>query len=311
MRDRSVIADLSRRTQSLLRDGRFRGLLQGLGAAVILAILAYALYRNRDQFQQASFSMDYTLAAVGLGLWASGYLLLAFGWTLVLNGLGNPVPWWHGSRVWLLSQGLKYIPGSVVYAFGRVVLAQEAGIRAAPAAMGLALESLLALATALLVFLVLFPLGFLGELSIPLIAAALLGLAVVVASLPPVLTKLSGIWAKTGGLALSYRRLAFLCGFYIMTWFVVGLACYVSLKSLGPEFNLGYLQVLGLYAVSWAAGLVAVFAPGGVGVRDGLLILLLSHFVPLPLAAMGAAVLRVQTLVVEGVLAFVALKLQR
>ena len=91
-------------------------------------------------------------------------------------------------------------------------------------------------------------------------------------------------------------------------WLVVGLACYLSFRSLGQGFPLSLWQVLGLYTISWAGGLVAVFAPGGLGVRDGILIVLMSSFIPFPLAAAGAAVVRVQTLAVEGLLAFLAMK---
>jgi len=285
--------------------------MQVAGNLLILAVLAFALYQNRHQFQQASFSLDYPMAALALALWVGAYLLFAMGWTLVLRALGSPVGWWKASRVFFLSQGLKYIPGSVVYAFGRVYLAQEAGVRAIPAAIGLALESFLALGTAILVFLALLPLGLVQDLPTPLIAGALVGVVAILVSLPLVLGRLSAFYAHTGPVDLSYTMLALLSGFYVIIWLVVGFACFASLKSLGSGFNLGFVQVLGIYALSWAAGLVAVFAPGGVGVRDGLLILFLSRFVPLPVAAMGAAVLRVQTLVVEGALAFIALKLQR
>ncbi len=298
------------RLLSLGRGGRFRGVLQLTGTAIIVAVLAYALLQNRDQFLQTSFSLDYPLMALAFALWLGGYFLFALGWSLVLRALGNPIGWWKASRVFFLSQGLKYIPGSVVYAFGRVYLAQEAGVRAVPAAVGLALESLLALATALLVFLALLPLGLWRDLPAPLIAAALVGTVAIVVSLPVVLRKLSILWAKKGAVDLSYSALVLLSGFYIFIWLVVGLACYVSLLSLGQEANIGFFQVLGLYALSWAAGLVAVFAPGGVGVRDGLFILLLSAFIPLPLAALGAAIIRMQTLAVEGLLAVISMKIR-
>lgn len=300
--------DFAGRVLSLGRGGRLRGLLQGLGTLLILAVLGYALYRSRAQFQQASFSLDYWLLALSFFLWLGSYLLFALGWNLVLKSLGDNVGWWRASRVWFLSQGLKYIPGSVVYALGRVYMAQEEGVRGMPAALGLAMESLLALATALLVFLALFPLGLWADLPFPVIGAALVALVATAVSLPLVLGRLSDLWPKMGKVSLNYKALALLFGFYLLIWLVIGLACYFSFRSLGQGFSLGPLQVLGLYSLSWAAGFVAIFAPGGVGVREGALILLLSGFIPLPVAASGAAVIRVQTLVVEGLLALVAMK---
>lgn len=271
-------------------------------------MLGYALYGNRDQFLQASFSLDYAQLGISLALWVGSYLLFAQGWSLVLRAIGSPVNWWGASRVWFLSQGLKYVPGSVVYAFGRVYLAQEQGVRAAPAALGLALENLLPLATALLVFLGLLPFGMGQGLPSSFSVLSVVALAALVFTLPLLLGRLSAVWPALRNLSLDYRSLALLLGYYFLVWLVVGLACYFSFRALGGGYAPGFLQVLGLYPLTWAAGLVAVFAPGGVGVRDGMLILLMSSFIPLPAAALGAAMVRVQTLAVEGLLALLALK---
>jgi uncharacterized membrane protein YbhN (UPF0104 family) len=281
-----------------------------MGTILIVGLLAYALYYNRAQFQQASFSMDYALLALSSLLWLTSYLLFAAGWSLVLRGLGSPIGWWRASRIWFLSQGLKYIPGKVVYAFGRVHMAQGEGVRGLSAALGLALETLLSLASALLAFLILFPLGLWPGLSPFIVVVALAGLVALVLSLPLLLGRLSTRWPEIGEVSFNYRALPPLAGLYLLTWLVVGFACYFSFRSLGQAFSLGPLQVLGLYALSWAAGFVALFAPGGLGVRDGMLIFLMSRFIPLPQAALGAALVRVQTLVIEGLLAFLSLKVR-
>lgn len=271
-------------------------------------VLGLALYRNRAQFVEATFALDYLFLGLAFALWVGSYMLFALGWGLVLRGIGSPVGWWQASRVWFLSQGLKYVPGSVVYAVGRVYMAQEQGVRAAPAALGLALENLLPLATALLVFLGLLPFGLGLGLPSSFSVISAVALAALVFLLPALLGRASALWPRLGKVNLSYGVLALLLGFYLLVWLVVGLACYFSFRALGQVEAPGLLQVLGLYPLTWAAGLVAVFAPGGVGVRDGMLILLMSSFVPLPVAALGAALVRVQTLAVEGLLALLALK---
>ena len=284
------------------------GLFRGLGTAIIVVVLAYAIYRNAGQFQEASLSLDYTLVGLSTGLWLLGYLLFALGWDLVLRRLGSSIGWWRASRVWFLSQGLKYIPGSVAYAVGRVHLAREEGVQGIPAALGLALENLLPLATAVLLFLALLPFGLVQTLPSNLTVGVLVAAVALTLSLPLFLGRLPAVWPMSGNISLGYKALAALLAFYVLVWLVVGLACYLSFRSLGQGFPLSLWQVLGLYAISWAGGLVAVFAPGGLGVRDGILIVLMSSFIPFPLAAAGAAVVRVQTLAVEGLLAFLAMK---
>lgn len=297
---------LASRLFSLGRRGM--GLLQGLGTVTILAVLAFTLYRNRTQFEEATFSFDYGLVALSFVLWVGSYLLFALGWHLVLRGLGSPIGWWKASRVWILSQGLKYIPGSLAYALGRVYMAREEGVRGVPATIGFALENLLPLVTAVLVFVALLPFGLVQGFPLvfaPVALGILLGL---VLGLPLFLGRLSAVWPGVGKVSLDYFAMGLLLAFYLLVWLVVGLACYFSFRSLGQGFSLGPLQVLGLYALSWAAGFVAVFAPGGVGVRDGMLILLMSGSIPLPMAVLGAALVRTETLAVEGLLALLAMK---
>lgn len=301
-------ADLANRVISWGRRGRLKAILHGSGAVIILVVLGGVIYGSRDQFQTGGFSPDYLMLFLSFMLWLVGYLMFALGWTLVLRCIGSPVGWWTASRVWFLSQGLKYIPGTVFYAAGRVYLAQEAGVRAMPAALGLLLENLLPLATAIIVFLVLLPFGLVEALPSYFPAVALAALLVLLVSLPILMRKMFAAWPRAGNLTLDYKRLPALIAYYLLIWLVVGLACYLSFRALGGVLPVGLWQVLGIYAFSWAAGLVAVFAPGGVGVRDGMLVLLLSGVVPLPMAALGAMVVRVQTLAVEGILALLALK---
>lgn len=304
----AISTDLAGRLLSLGRRGTASRVLQGLATGLIVAVLVYALYRNRDQLQEASFSLDYTLLALSFLLWLGSYLLFALGWKLVLQALGTRVDWWRASRAWFVSQGLKYIPGSVVYVAGRVYMAHGEGVGGMGAAVGFALECLLALATALLVFVAVLPFGLGSNLPLPLILAPLPVLAGVVVSVPLALRWAAARSAGKGIMPIGYGPLVLLTAFYVMTWFPAGLAAYLAFRSLGQPFPLGFGQVLGIYTLSWAAGFVAFFAPGGLGVRDGMLIVLMSGLIPLPLATLGVVVIRIETLAVEGLLAFLAIK---
>ncbi len=60
----------------------------------------------------------------------------------------------------------------------------------------------------------------------------------------------------------------------VFIWLVFGFSFWLVFPPNG-----GYLaQVIGAFSLSWLAGYVAIFAPGGIGVREVLLAVLLGTF---------------------------------
>jgi uncharacterized membrane protein YbhN (UPF0104 family) len=58
-------------------------------------------------------------------------------------------------------------------------------------------------------------------------------------------------------------------------WFLLGLSLWVVLRAVAPEQVTwswgGWLRCTGYIALSYVAGFLAFFTPGGLGVREGLL----------------------------------------
>lgn len=76
-----------------------------------------------------------------------------------------------------------------------------------------------------------------------------------------------------------------------IVWTLMGLGFWVLLAqgSTMPVF----LTAIGAFALAWAAGYVAVFAPSGIGVREATLMATLSPLLPTEQAAAAALVSRV------------------
>jgi len=65
------------------------------------------------------------------------------------------------------------------------------------------------------------------------------------------------------------------------------------------------------FAFAWIVGFLSFLTPGGLGIREGLLSLLLSRYMPTPQATLVALLCRVWMLSAEIVLAGVAFMLNR
>ena len=90
---------------------------------------------------------------------------------------------------------------------------------------------------------------------------------------------------------------------YILSGMLHGLALFLLLRVFSPMgFDL-YPLVTAAYYMAAMVGVFAFFAPGGLGVREGVLFLLLSFFSDSQSVVVAAAIMRLLTLLSELLLA--------
>ena len=137
-----------------------------------------------------------------------------------------------------------------------------------------------------------------------------------------------GIMILGGGIALLYNRrpirrtlprliekcramfsvsgVLWLAGAYLLLWAFLGIAFFLFIKSLYPVSTSHILVVTGTYAVAWSIGFLSVITPSGLGVREGILSLLLTSVLPPAIATLVALLSRLWTLGAELLLGGVA-----
>jgi hypothetical protein len=79
-------------------------------------------------------------------------------------------------------------------------------------------------------------------------------------------------------------------------WLTGTMVLYALLSGLEPTADINLMDVVGASVVAAALGSLAFFIPSGVGVREGALIVLLSHSTGLPTPSCAAAVLALRAL---------------
>ena len=87
----------------------------------------------------------------------------------------------------------------------------------------------------------------------------------------------------------------------LVIWVLLGLSFAVLLPEAGADLSLAY--IIGLFAIAYAVGFVAIFAPAGLGVREGMLVLGLGIAIPVEQAVVIVLVARVIYLLSELVIA--------
>lgn len=226
-------------------------------------------------------------------------LLLALGasaglWGVMVEELGARPPGLIGSMRIVFAANLgRYLPGKLWQIAGLAVLARREGVSAAVATTAGVLGQAFSLAAVggLAAPILLGPQGDVQRAGIAVLVA-LLAFAVL-ASIPRVLHR---------GLALVFRiareppdRLPRVrpffavrwLGFYLLNWIAYSFAFVLFVRALG--LGAGPLALGSAFAGAYLMGYVAVFAPAGLGVREGFLIAFLQP--ALGAAAVGVAIL--------------------
>jgi uncharacterized membrane protein YbhN (UPF0104 family) len=98
---------------------------------------------------------------------------------------------------------------------------------------------------------------------------------------------------------LTYPQLLRYLGLYVINWLLFGVALYVFIRSFYPLELSSILYLTGAFSFAGMMGIVAVFAPSGLGVREGILALFLGQVMPVPVALVVSVASRVWLTIIE------------
>ena len=242
--------------------------------------------------------------ALSCAILLAGYLVSAALWGLMVKDLGGP---WLGLTVvvpvYLVANLGRYVPGKLWQLAGLAVLALRRGVPARVSTAAAALGQAIALGAAALVGSSALlgwggsPGGWWSVVSVAIVAGVL-----AVALVPPLQRRAIRLWfglaGESGaspepGVATTLRWLAL----YTLNWMVYAGSFWVLVRSL--DLPGSPLQVGPAFAAAYLLGYVALFAPAGMGVREGFLIVFLSPTMGASAAGVVSLVARLWTTGVE------------
>jgi glycosyltransferase 2 family protein len=246
----------------------------------VVALLAAAL---ADQGPKLYHDVQHlSLGVVALALAASLVSLFAslMVWRTAIGDLGSPLSIGDACRVMFIGQLAKYIPGSVWPVFAQMELGADRGIPRGRSAVSVLVSYAVMVTTGGMIAAVVLPLAGNGAISSHLWAIAAVPLGILVLC-PPVLNRLLALLLRVlrrkplDG-AASWRGVAMCIGWAAVVWAANGAMTYLLLARLAGHRGELVLLAVGGFALSWVAGFLAVFAPAGAGVREVVLIGVLS-----------------------------------
>jgi uncharacterized membrane protein YbhN (UPF0104 family) len=270
-----------------------RNIIAALVVILILFFLIRFLYHHWREVATFDFTFNYYYLVISFTVLFIFFFLRVYCWKVILHKMNISLSLRKSIKVSFLSMMGRYLPGKVWMVLGKVYLSGKEGVPRAEAFASVVIEIVLEIVASIFFFF--FFLFSLVEHSVlsPRVLY-LLGIILVAGMvlLHPKLfykvinTILSRLKRETIQEGITYKDILLLFLLYngivliqgTAFYFFVNALCYVPLDNL--------LVLTGSLAVAGALGTLSFFSPSGLGVREGVLALLLSSSVVAPIAVL-------------------------
>ncbi|GAA4725136.1 lysylphosphatidylglycerol synthase transmembrane domain-containing protein [Pedococcus ginsenosidimutans] len=261
-------------------------------ALLVVAAVAVAVARNWAAVSADIDKVDGPTFVLAAALACIPPVLTMLGWRVLLAELGSPLHVAPAGGVFFVGQLGKYLPGAVWSIVAQAEMGARLHIPRRRSAVVAFLSVAIAAICGLVVGLPAVPLLLTGGDATTTGWMALLAVPVLgVAFYPPLLnwgvaTVLRVLRREPLEQQLSGRAIAKASGLFVLTWLSSGLHALVLLRATGASADLPALLVATLsgFALASSLAMFSVVLPAGVGVREGLLVLMLA-----PISSTSAA----------------------
>lgn len=279
----------------------------------IVGYLCWQVYAGRSALMSLRPQWD-KLSLAGAFLSAiAAYQCLFLGWVMLLRRTGHYSAGQVRNylRIWWVSYLYRYVPGKVLLAVERARMGSAVGIPPAAGAALTVVETLLAILAGAAVSLL--AVTYYTEADTPVFVAAASFVIVAVFVFPAGFRVLCGLrfvrtrYPELASVALGSGDILVSVLPYILHYLLLGLSFFLLSRNL-QLFSWETLPGLcGIYALSHVVSLITLFAPGGLGVREGALALQLGRLLPTGIADALAIGIRIWFTLVELLCYFVVL----
>jgi uncharacterized membrane protein YbhN (UPF0104 family) len=269
---------------------------------VIFFFLSHNLFANWSQVQHLHLNFNFLYGFLSFLSVMLGWLLNVWAWQKVLAGLKHLVSFRDAFFILFRANLGKYIPGNFWQVVGSAYYAAGKGIPEGAAIAASVITQIYSVIAGLALFAVAALAGLFGHSwaiisSLKWIAIPFLIFLLIIGLRPrlgqPILNRILRIFKrKQVEIHLSFGRAIEIFFLLLIACFLSGLGIWLFANAIIPTGISLWISLSAVLAVAAIIGFLAVFAPGGLGVREGVVALFLASIpafvAPLPSAiAMG------------------------
>jgi uncharacterized membrane protein YbhN (UPF0104 family) len=208
-----------------------------------------------EKAAQENIQFNLVYLVLSLVLFLLFYLLLAFNWSLVLEMVTNKKNL-NYMKSFFASQPYKYLPTSIFSFSYRAVYAKKQGISVKNSSIAQLVEYVTIIACSFITASIMYMATinyYYVFLLVPIVCTMFINKTITVIY-------------KNSTITMSTKKLATSMNITILAWVMCGVSLYYLAKSIGFSYNL--LELIITNSMAYTFGIIAFFAPGGIGVRE-------------------------------------------
>ncbi len=255
------------------RSKRLRLALQLGIAVVVFGFLVLTVVNQWSEIQDKGVHFHVVWLIPAFVVLPIFYALNALGWDLILRFLGYKLGAGRAQVAWGQPLLARYVPGSVLYVLGRVLLSERAGVPRRLTVASIVYEQALQATSAIVVaayFLIDHP--DLQDQPLRWGVLALIPLALALLH-PRVFGPLANRVLRVFGReplpeVMSLKGVIAVLAFYTLNWGVVAVGLWCVARSVSDVSASDIATVGAAQAFGYVAALVTLVAPAGLGIRD-------------------------------------------
>lgn len=223
--------------------------------------------------------------------------------SIAYREIGTTISFWQAFRIFHLSRIGNYLPGRIWFATNYYVFSKKMNVDTDKIAKNFVVLNVL-----------LFMVGSFCSLPIiSLFSPPMQKLLIVFPFLmfvivrPRILNKIFSLFLgnKTGK-DFGYIFLVKISMLYFIAYIILGISLYLCILAFETIDFLNFYLVVAAAATSLIVGLLAIFAPAGIGVGEGISATILSQIIPIEIAIMAVVALRMVMVLIDFSCAFIS-----
>lgn len=286
---------------------------------LVVVFLAWYFWKNWDEFSEKIMNVNIGIFIVSMLFYFAYKITLASLWHYITKINGCSIKYEKAVTSYLYSILGKYIPGKVFMLAARLTYYKEEDAPLSKVTVCFFIENVCTLLGAAMLFIVslfFFPNELLENykwLTLLLIVAFFVCIHPKIINF--VLRLIGKLFKKNLEIPMKYSQMIKVVLLFIGNWLIVGFGFFILTKSIYPAVEWSQLlYCAGIWGVSAIMGILAIFAPSGLGVREGIIVAGLMLIMPQSDAMVISVVSRLWQTIPElllVVMAFVYSRIRR
>lgn len=277
-------------------------------AVLILGFMIKEFIQNWQEIRPYLVNAKIGVLGIAIGLYAIAFLATGYNWAYLLWRMDDRVGKREYLHIHMVSALARYIPGGIWNIVGKAYMCTEKGVEKSATIASMILEYVFQIISSGLFFLFFLPV-LMQEILTPVLTGFFLLLVVLVIFLLPCAVRIGmRILGKVfredlSGMRMENRYVYRILAQYVGVWLFTGFGLIILVWAFEDISWMqgGYLMLS--YPISWVVGFLSP-SPNGMGIREGVLRILLGTRYSYELLLLITLTTRIWTILGE-VLAFV------